>query len=575
MRTLTTAHADSGVLRALLAERPWPLCLALSFALGVAWVFILLPASVILGDSPFWTFPRGIIPGGANDMGQTVVGYVAYAQAPWTLPLLQVPGMSDEPGGTNVLWLDAVPVLDVVGKIVSQASAHVVNLIGFWLLLCFSLPGVAMTVLLRVAGARSLIAVVVGTVFADTMPFLLFRWGHSALCGQFLIILALALYLHTVRRRLPLRDIVQWGALLALAITTNVYLFAMVGACWFAAIVQIWWNRQASWLRALVSSVAVVAVIVGLMRLMGYGGAEVASSGAEGFGDFSMNLVGPVFPQWSGFIPPLSSYPSLDRRSSTEGFAYLGLGLILLLLFEARSILQFIGTHWRRHLVLAVVMIGMFLFAVTNRVFVLKWLVLDVPLPNPIMQIAALFRSSGRFFWPVGYMLVALAIAVALRRFRPRTAALALSLAAVVQLVDVMPLRRAVAESASHPRPEVLDRALAQSMARGVDMIVVLPSYKCAFNATTAGEFPNTDIPRFWQANMEFQLIAARNRIRTNSVYRAHFESDCTNDKAYRQGPMQQRTLYVVLYGKTPPGGKCRNDAWPVYCRADEEGTTP
>ncbi|HUE19799.1 MAG TPA: hypothetical protein VMQ63_08495 [Stellaceae bacterium] len=74
-----------------------------------------------------------------------------------------------------------------------------------------------MPILLAEAGERNLAALIAGSVLAVASPYLLFRWGHLVLCAQFLLPLALALYLRELREP-GWRIAMAWFALLAAAI---------------------------------------------------------------------------------------------------------------------------------------------------------------------------------------------------------------------------------------------------------------------------------------------------------------------------------------------------------------------
>ena len=88
---------------------------------------------------------------------------------------------------------------------------------------------------------------------------------------------------------------------------------------------------------------------------------------------------------------------------------------------------------------LVVALVGMTAFAVSNRVFASHWLLFEMSIPH-INWMLGIFRSSGRFFWLVGYGLIAFVVVLGFRGARPVTA-LCLVGAAILQLCDVQPLR--------------------------------------------------------------------------------------------------------------------------------------
>jgi hypothetical protein len=56
---------------------------------------------------------------------------------------------------------------------------------------------------------------------------------------------------------------------------------------------------------------------------------------------------------------------------------------------------------------------------------------------HPALSRAAVFRATGRFFWPAAYALLAVSIAVVASRLKPRTAFMILCAAVAVQFVDL------------------------------------------------------------------------------------------------------------------------------------------
>src|SRR5689334_8462601 len=97
--------------RVLLMELPpWQL-LTLAAVVGTVWAASLFDWSFVSGRHAFWQFPRGTIGGSQNDMAIVLAGYFYFAQSPWHLPLFYVSALGT-PVGTNVMFLDVVPIAD-------------------------------------------------------------------------------------------------------------------------------------------------------------------------------------------------------------------------------------------------------------------------------------------------------------------------------------------------------------------------------------------------------------------------------------------------------------------------------
>lgn len=533
------------VIGELVLARPRWLLLLVSMTIGCGSAFDLLPLDTVAGTGDFWAFPRGTIPNSGQDMETLLVGYTYFVQAPWTIPLLEAP-LLGLPPGNNIFWLDPVSWVAVLGKVLCGLTGAFVNPYGVYLLACFALPGVAMTALLAVLGQRTLLAAIAGSVFAGSAPFLLWRWGHVAPLSHFLIILGLALYCATLRKPLTARPQLVWAALLALVALTNIYLFAMVALIWLAAFAQKRLEGPVANLPTTVLAAALAPVAL-FGRFTGYSG----SLQGAGFGSYSMDLLSPIVPQFSGVIHPLSHF-IVGAPDQYEGFAYIGFGTLLLVLVGGGHIAGWLRNRWRSHIALLAAMLIFLALAVSNRVTVAGHVIFDLPLPNAVLALLSMFRSSGRFFWPVGYAAMALSLVTALRNYAPRHAVMLLGAAMLLQWIDVIPLRAAVRDSAAHSAHTVFERHRMESLVRPAKQVMVFPSFGCVAGYAIANSLTVDAFLKLLQANLEVQLAAARANIRVNSVYLSRSNTDCEAERAMRTEALHAGTLYVFLDGLTP-----------------------
>lgn len=550
----------------LMRPQPLRLLLSLSLAVGIAHALSMFPPGVILGTGAFWKFPHGVVHDSFADMANCLAGYLYFIHGSWALPLLQAP-LLGSPAGTNIAFVDAAPLIALIGKLVFTLSGTSVNLLGLFAFACYVLPGFAMTLLLAEAGERRLVPILAGSVFADTAPYLLYRWGHLALCAQFLIIFALALYLRSLHRPDRRGNEVLWLALLAAAILIHPYLFVMVAPAWVAQLAQNRLDGNLSIAETAGRAMAVTGIVIAIMLLTGQLGGHLVGAGGRGYGAYTLDLLSPIMPQFSGVIPPLVQ-SRIGDFYQYEGFAYLGLGVLVLLLATLPTQYALLKRRARSHAVLLAVLAGFLLFAISN-VIDLGWFSVEIPLPDRILTYASVFRASGRFFWPIGYALTALAVLGTLRRFKPMPAMLLLAAMAVLQLVDIAPLRAMVAGSMQGPAPAALDRAVLAQEAAPAQAILAYPSYACV------------DDNALKQISMEIILAGARANLPINSVYNTRPDTDCAAEAAAARLPLVAGTLYVYPAGFAPattqfdgvtPAQACRRDGRMLYCRLPDSG---
>ena len=155
-----------------------------------------------------------------------------------------------------------------------------------------------------------------------------------------------------------------------------------------------------------------------------------------GLGYYSMNLLGPLASNgWAALGP---SIPVFEGQTY-EGFNYLGAGVIALIVIAAAAL---IARRPERPTMVAaaplLVACGlMALASLSPKITFANRVVAEIALPERVHLWYAAFRSTGRFFWPAGYLLTAGAIAVVAARSRLLTALLILTAAAAIQAYDL------------------------------------------------------------------------------------------------------------------------------------------
>jgi hypothetical protein len=576
--------------RLLLVELPTWQLLALSAAVGAIWAASLFDWSFVAGRHAFWRFPHGTVGGSWMDMAQALVGYLYFVQSPWHLPLFYVSALGT-PEGTNVIfWEGIAPIVALVGKLVRSLTGITINPYGAYLFLCFALPGVMMTLVLIAARIRYALAAIIAAIFANTTPALLWRWGHIAYEAHFLLVGALALYLFSLKSRVWHRLAAAWIGLLILTYLTEIYLFAMVGTVWLCVIIQRRLNKLATTREAFGTGVLTITMVMAIIALGGQFGAG-GSLPFETYGHYSMNLLSPFVPQISGLFPGLGGI--IDATGGQyEGFNYLGFGVLLASLLVLPFEVGWLRRNLRRHIALLVAFAALTAFAISHRAFVGHWLLFELPMPNYVNRVLGIFRSSGRFFWPIAYAQIAIVIVLSFRHARPLLA-VCLAGAAILQLFDVQPLRKQlIASIANGPGAHELDPGQVAHLLAGARHLEVVPSFQCM-----DGQTPPDQI----RANMELMLATARANVPTNSKYPGRYTFGITMADALRDPSrarlsslMERRDDYckheidrarsggrpgdaLVLLSEQPrpdemvPGVTCSSLSWARYCQRVQE----
>ena len=360
--------------------------------------------------------------------------------------LLQFPlGSLQRLGGglvPSVVYTDSLPLFAIPFKAIFSLIGfkEFFQYSGFWIFSCFSLQVFFARRCLKAMGSSSAGACAMSLV-VGLAPVLLFRLaghdypvGHLALMGQWLILWAINL---TLLQHFSLRS---WSWLLLLALATHAYLFAMCFALFFADL----FNKDCRFARPPMKSGLLLLLCLLILEALsiGYFSSSSSAYADAGYGTYKWNLLS-LFngsPSWSVLL----RLWNVDN-GEYEGFSYLGLlpvfSLILLCRRDNRIYFQsIILSRWQVWLASTL----MAAFAMTLSIGFGPFQLPISGLPFPLGLIGQTFRASGRFIWPLYYLLLTLLLSIldrAIRQVAPRKSLYycGLSFLVAVALWDVSP----------------------------------------------------------------------------------------------------------------------------------------
>lgn len=387
-----------------------------------------------------------------DDLVQHYAGWCAFQRSPWHFPL----GLADKMAyGTYITYTDSIPLVAIAAKALLELAGYsgTFQYFGLYALLCYILQAFVTGLLVRRKTQALPLQGLAMVLFCFT-PVLMDRTlRHTALGSHWMILLAIYAFLRCRDkgfRRYP------WLFYLLgiLAMTIHPYFIPMTMIFALITVVQAILTRR-RWQTVLVFPV----LFAGNLLTCAYAGRCIGALNDTykierlGYGNFSMNLNGPVNPtsaagyRWSAFLPQL---PMLIKN--TDGFTYLGLGVLALGL----GCLVAVGV--RRQLVpllkangfYLLAMAGMTLFALSNVLTLNDQILFTLPLPEDIQYLCGIFRAGNRMFYTVIYSLMVWAVGYlcawyeSCRRTDPgtgqhraRVAAALLGATVALQLVDL------------------------------------------------------------------------------------------------------------------------------------------
>ncbi len=477
------------------------------------------------------------------------------------------------PLGETVAIIDANPVLAILFWPFSGILPKDFQYFGMYALLSLILQAfVAMLLIRSFMGDRKRIAVVLGASLFLLSPPLIYRAsGHFSLASHWIILLGLLFYRRCITG-LPFRQkLISAAALSALAASINPYMLAMTLGLVFAALVTDALKRKTIVPGSIILGSSLAAAILCLYSI-GFVMGSAGDYAGAGYRLFALDLVSPIDPIWEALV--FKKFQVL----SFEGYNYLGLGVILLLVAALPYCIEhfnWVKSGWKRYWPLLGVALVYTLLALSTQIHFTSLVIFDLDPKERLTPILGALRGSGRLFWIMFYCVVLISVIATLRFLTYRTACILLAICVVIQYADTSWVRQATtaALSAGLPAFEKLNSPVWDKLGPRYKHLEVLPANQC----WSLG-IPGPLGPWNWET---FGLLAAEHRMSINSYYAPRNRAvslayHCGPEiDEMRTKPLASDTAYVVTPGVAalieagPSGsGKCQEADKVILCTA-------
>ncbi|MBO6310937.1 MAG: hypothetical protein J6N70_19280 [Oribacterium sp.] len=367
-------------------------------------------------------------------------GFDFYRYSPWQHPL----GQTDHypyPYVSSVINSDSIPIFALFFKLISPLLPEYFQYFGLWIFLCFALQGFSASLLLHRLKVRFVPAMCAVPLFICNVPLLFRCFHHSALTGQWLILLCFLLILDHNHLSLK-KQLFFWSLLCGLSVWIHGYLFIMVGLLMtLNCIYHILKEHQLMPVLAVFFSCVITTLF---FYYEGGGFISYPNVPVWGLGLLTFDLTDLFNPtSFSTFLP------GVRPPFSTENASYLGLGIILLfflsivLIFNKKNALKKLvreNSLEFRFCLFSVLLITLLSFGVCARFAGHPIYDLRPVLSEKSTIMLSNFRSSARFFWPVWYLMLLVCLTVICRSFKSRDLLCILLIASgLLQYTDVVP----------------------------------------------------------------------------------------------------------------------------------------
>ncbi len=358
------------------------------------------------------TYDDWLLTGG--DLSQHYLGWCFFRESDWTFPI----GLMDKisyPNFVSVIFTDSIPLFAVIFKIFRNWLPETFQYFGIWGLICFGLQGGLGALLIRHFVKSDWLAIA-GSLFFVMAPIEIYRmYMHTALGAQWLLLAALLLGLK--RNRLEPKQRMALCALLGvLCGSIHIYFIPMCGIILGAFLIEDVIYKRRILPAILMEGIYCFSAVVIVVLLGGLSHDHQLDAG--GLGQFSFNLNGLINPQgWSRILPDLPLY----GEGAGEGLAFPGTGVLaalllsfVLLIFRKKSRVEMRKRLNRNNwIAFAIITVVSIILSVSHMLALGDQVIWEIPYPKQLVSLWGMFRSSGRFIWPVVYLLI-LAAAVLL-----------------------------------------------------------------------------------------------------------------------------------------------------------------
>ena len=453
-------HSEKTLMKKHLPVRNIKIEYLLASSIGLAVAFLTIDHRILLGDSAIW---RAV----GYDQGGGLAVFRYFINENWSWPLLVTKSIGLN--GVGITLTDSNALLAILAKSVFFFGISAEKWWGLWILFIYVMQPASMVYALRSWGAQRRATLIFGSALSSLIPFMLFRVMHPALAAHFVILLALALagrlHFESNSRRIYFQSVL----LVVCSFLIHPYLGAMTALITAPSILQNLLTKQGK-SKELIQPLALFVILMTFISWQSdYFGRDTVRNSAGSI--YNSTILAPVTPLKSEIW---SNQSVTAKLTSWEGYAYLGFGALLVLIFGLTQVR-------RQHLVSVMkfrtLFIGIALVAAiaitTNislwsgptadlsSVKVIYWSLFVTAIASLIFRNAYLlvtsfvglyffgsqlvsaftdsFRANGRFMWIISYCILLLAL-VAIDRHRGKLVPIFLALSVLVQLIDTRSL---------------------------------------------------------------------------------------------------------------------------------------
>ena len=357
----------------------------------------------------------------------------------WRFPLGSNPNYGMEISSSIVIS-DTIPILSFFFKSLKSFIPENFQYFSFWFFVCFYFQ-LFFSFKILYKFTNSAPYSLIGSFFFLIAPIFLYRlqW-HYALAGQW--VLLFALYLGLTQNI----DKAKWSWLFLIILSSliNVYYMTVIIAVYSLLRIFNLKFKKDSLFKIVKDFFIFTIPLLLTLYVTGYFEISPPDMLGMGYGVDKMNILS-MFDStafnnsWSWFMPDIK----LSKGEEMEGFNYLGLGQIMMMLL---AFALFLNKNYETRLlpikknkeIKIFLIISLFLtfWALSNKIAFGSYTLVEIPLNKYVYGLLSILKGTGRIFYIVNYLLVIIFMLIIFKCFNKKNSLLIITLLFLIQIAD-------------------------------------------------------------------------------------------------------------------------------------------
>ena len=409
---------------------------------------------------------------GGGDIANAQNGWTFFKNDKWHFPIGKNPNYGLEVSN-SIIFSDSIPLFAFIFKIFKNFLSVNFQYFSLWIFVCFFLQ-LYLSYLIIYKISQNLSFAMISSLIFVLAPILIYRISfHLSLGAHWLILLGFYINFENDENKKTF----YWIFILILSTLVHLYITVMLFGIYSAYLLQKFLERK-NFIEPISKLIIVIFIILFFMYIFGYFEASVMGAVSRGYGYFKLDLLSIIDPKvaiggnWSNFLPNI-------QGTTLEGFNYIGLGnfliiIIALLIFSKKSLVErnYFKNSIKKNAGYLIVMILFTLWSLTTRLTFAGNEILNLSLHKYFVGALSIFASTGRFFWPVYYLLIIFSLIMIFNNFKIKHALYILIFSLTLQIVDTYPgLKFYFIERNQFSEPNKLNDEIWKSIPKNYDKI--------------------------------------------------------------------------------------------------------